>query len=242
MRRRAPRDRARARRREPGRRPRFRVPMCRGSCRTTSRRSPTRSRPRSSRCGERSRRSSRVCTCATGRIRCVVRAALVPRRRHGARCHASTTARRPGIATGTCTPRCYAAGRRAPATGAPGGAASLSNVSVIHHAGKLLTLGEVGLPTSSHLEDLVDRRVRTTSPVGSTATSPRIRRSIRTPAACTSSATASPRRTSRTTSPIATARSCRSQPVDVAGVDDDPRLRDHRPATSCSGRSRSCST
>jgi carotenoid cleavage dioxygenase len=39
-----------------------------------------------------------------------------------------------------------AAGGGLAAAGAPGGAASLSNVSVIHHAGKLLSLGEVGLP------------------------------------------------------------------------------------------------
>jgi carotenoid cleavage dioxygenase-like enzyme len=39
-----------------------------------------------------------------------------------------------------------AAGGGLAAAGAPGGAAGLSNVSVIHHAGKLLSLGEVGLP------------------------------------------------------------------------------------------------
>jgi carotenoid cleavage dioxygenase len=40
----------------------------------------------------------------------------------------------------------YDAGGGLAAAGAPGGAASLSNVSLVHHAGKLLSLGEVGLP------------------------------------------------------------------------------------------------
>ena len=48
----------------------------------------------------------------------------------------------------------YAAGGGLAAAGAPGGAASLSNVSVIHHAGKLLTLGEVGLPYEIAPRDL----------------------------------------------------------------------------------------
>ncbi len=39
-----------------------------------------------------------------------------------------------------------AAGGGLTAKGAPGGAAGLSNVSVIHHAGRLLTSGEVGYP------------------------------------------------------------------------------------------------
>jgi carotenoid cleavage dioxygenase len=39
-----------------------------------------------------------------------------------------------------------AAGGGLTATGAPGGASGLGNVSMIHHAGKLLALGEVGLP------------------------------------------------------------------------------------------------
>ncbi len=40
------------------------------------------------------------------------------------------------------------------AAGAPGGASSLSNVSMIHHAGKLLSLGEVGLPYAISPADL----------------------------------------------------------------------------------------
>ena len=40
----------------------------------------------------------------------------------------------------------YAAGGGLTASGAPGGASSLSNVSVVYHGGKLLSLGEVGLP------------------------------------------------------------------------------------------------
>ncbi len=47
-----------------------------------------------------------------------------------------------------------AAGGGLTATGAPGGAAGLSNVSVVHHAGKLLTLGEVGLPYELRASDL----------------------------------------------------------------------------------------
>ena len=47
-----------------------------------------------------------------------------------------------------------AAGGGLAAAGAPGGAASLSNVSVIHHAGKLLSLGEVGLPYEIAPNDL----------------------------------------------------------------------------------------
>ena len=47
-----------------------------------------------------------------------------------------------------------AAGGGLTATGAPGGAAGLSNVSVVHHAGKLLTLGEVGLPYELRTDDL----------------------------------------------------------------------------------------
>jgi len=37
---------------------------------------------------------------------------------------------------------------------APGGASSLSNVSVVHHAGRLLSLGEVGLPYELSASDL----------------------------------------------------------------------------------------
>ena len=40
------------------------------------------------------------------------------------------------------------------AAGAPGGTAGLSNVSVVHHAGRLLTLGEVGLPYELRTDDL----------------------------------------------------------------------------------------
>ncbi len=40
------------------------------------------------------------------------------------------------------------------AKAAPGGAAGLSNVSVVHHAGKLLTLGEIGLPYELRSRDL----------------------------------------------------------------------------------------
>ncbi len=47
-----------------------------------------------------------------------------------------------------------AAGGGLTAKGAPGGAAGLSNVSIVHHAGKLLTLGEVGLPYELHAGDL----------------------------------------------------------------------------------------
>jgi carotenoid cleavage dioxygenase len=47
-----------------------------------------------------------------------------------------------------------AAGGGLTAKGAPGGAAGLSNVSVVHHAGKLLTLGEVGLPYELRAGDL----------------------------------------------------------------------------------------
>ena len=47
-----------------------------------------------------------------------------------------------------------AAGGGLTAKGAPGGAAGLSNVSVVHHAGKLLTLGEVGLPYELRSKDL----------------------------------------------------------------------------------------
>jgi carotenoid cleavage dioxygenase len=47
-----------------------------------------------------------------------------------------------------------AAGGGLTATGAPGGASGLSNVSVVHHAGKLLTLGEVGLPYELRADDL----------------------------------------------------------------------------------------
>lgn len=47
-----------------------------------------------------------------------------------------------------------AAGGGLTAKGAPGGAAGLSNVSVVHHAGKLLTLGEVGFPYELRTKDL----------------------------------------------------------------------------------------
>ena len=47
-----------------------------------------------------------------------------------------------------------AAGGGLTAKGAPGGAAGLSNVSVVHHAGKLLTLGEIGLPYELRSRDL----------------------------------------------------------------------------------------
>jgi carotenoid cleavage dioxygenase len=47
-----------------------------------------------------------------------------------------------------------AAGGGLTATGAPGGAAGLSNVSIVHHGGKLLTLGEVGLPYELRARDL----------------------------------------------------------------------------------------
>jgi carotenoid cleavage dioxygenase-like enzyme len=40
------------------------------------------------------------------------------------------------------------------AAAAPGGAASLSNVSLVHHAGRLLSLGEVGLPYEISPSDL----------------------------------------------------------------------------------------
>jgi carotenoid cleavage dioxygenase len=47
-----------------------------------------------------------------------------------------------------------AAGGGLTAKGAPGGAAGLSNVSIVHHAGKLLTLGEVGFPYELRASDL----------------------------------------------------------------------------------------
>jgi carotenoid cleavage dioxygenase-like enzyme len=47
-----------------------------------------------------------------------------------------------------------AAGGGLTAKGAPGGASGLSNVSVVHHAGKLLTLGEVGFPYELRTADL----------------------------------------------------------------------------------------
>ena len=56
-----------------------------------------------------------------------------------------------------------AAGGGLAAAGAPGGAASLSNVSVIHHAGKLLSLGEVGLPYEIAPDGPLAPSVRTTS-------------------------------------------------------------------------------
>jgi len=40
------------------------------------------------------------------------------------------------------------------ASSAPGGAAGLSNVSVVHHAGRLLSLGEIGLPYRISPDDL----------------------------------------------------------------------------------------
>jgi carotenoid cleavage dioxygenase len=47
-----------------------------------------------------------------------------------------------------------AAGGGLTANGAPGGAAGLSNVSLVHHAGKLLSLGEVGWPYELRASDL----------------------------------------------------------------------------------------
>jgi carotenoid cleavage dioxygenase len=47
-----------------------------------------------------------------------------------------------------------AAGGGLAAAGAPGGAAGLSNVSLVHHAGRLLTLGEVGFPYELRARDL----------------------------------------------------------------------------------------
>jgi carotenoid cleavage dioxygenase-like enzyme len=47
-----------------------------------------------------------------------------------------------------------AAGGGLTATGAPGNAAGLSNVSIVHHGGKLLTLGEVGYPYELRADDL----------------------------------------------------------------------------------------
>jgi carotenoid cleavage dioxygenase len=47
-----------------------------------------------------------------------------------------------------------AAGGGLTAKGAPGGAAGLSNVSLVHHAGRLLTLGEVGWPYELRARDL----------------------------------------------------------------------------------------
>jgi carotenoid cleavage dioxygenase len=47
-----------------------------------------------------------------------------------------------------------AAGGGLTASGAPGGAAGLSNVSVVHHAGRLLALGDVGLPYELSTSDL----------------------------------------------------------------------------------------
>ncbi len=47
-----------------------------------------------------------------------------------------------------------AAGGGLTANGAPGGASGLSNVSIVHHAGKLLTLGEVGFPYELRAKDL----------------------------------------------------------------------------------------
>jgi carotenoid cleavage dioxygenase-like enzyme len=47
-----------------------------------------------------------------------------------------------------------AAGGGLTAKGAPGGASGLSNVSLIHHAGKLLSLGEVGFPYELRPRDL----------------------------------------------------------------------------------------
>jgi carotenoid cleavage dioxygenase len=47
-----------------------------------------------------------------------------------------------------------AAGGGLTAAGAPGGASGLSNVSIVHHAGKLLTLGEVGFPYELRADDL----------------------------------------------------------------------------------------
>jgi carotenoid cleavage dioxygenase-like enzyme len=47
-----------------------------------------------------------------------------------------------------------AAGGGLTAKGAPGGASGLSNVSIVQHAGKLLTLGEVGFPYELRADDL----------------------------------------------------------------------------------------
>ncbi len=47
-----------------------------------------------------------------------------------------------------------AAGGGLTAKGPPGGAAGLSNVSIVHHGGKLLTLGEVGFPYELRANDL----------------------------------------------------------------------------------------
>ena len=96
--------------------------------------------------------------------------------------------------------------RRARSAGRTGRRVDLSNVSVIHHAGKLLTLGEVGLPYELAPHDLLDGRAVRLRRQASPATSPRTRRSIPRRATCTSSATGSPRRSSRTTSPTRTAR------------------------------------
>ena len=59
--------------------------------------------------------------------------------------------------------------------------------------------------------------------------------------ACTSSATGSRRRTSPTTWPTPTASLVLSRADRGRQAVDDPRLRDHRPATRCSGRAR-CSS
>ena len=48
----------------------------------------------------------------------------------------------------------YAAGGGLTAKGAPGGASGLSNVSVVHHGGRLLTLGEIGWPYELRTNDL----------------------------------------------------------------------------------------
>ena len=197
-------------------------------------------RPRTSR--ERSRPSSPASTCATART-------------------PSRAGRRTGSsATAWCTASCssdgkanwyrnryvhttlLAAGGGLTAKGAPGGASSQSNVSVVHHGGKLLTLGEVGLPVRAPRRRPVDgRRLRLRRAARRQHDRAPEDRS-RDRARCTSSATASPSRTSRTTSPIATARWSSSQPVAGEGVDDDPRLRDHRPRRRSSGSCRSCST
>jgi len=47
-----------------------------------------------------------------------------------------------------------AAGGGLTAKGAPGGASGLSNVSLVHHAGRLLSLGEVGFPYEIRPQDL----------------------------------------------------------------------------------------
>ena len=47
-----------------------------------------------------------------------------------------------------------AAGGGLTAKGAPGNAAGLSNVSIVHHGGKLLTLGEIGFPYELRATDL----------------------------------------------------------------------------------------